>query len=602
MSQSRLWSRHGHWNTLIQHTLRTSFPRHAVSGVLVKRAYTSPTENVLIHIPKSNVYQFGDSNIAAPLLRDVDLTIKEGQNWVVIGRGSNQKTALLQTLRGHMRIAPSPPHGLFPFLSDPPRDAHTAVSLVSFAHRPSSAGSAFYDYTARYGAVWDEDRITLRESMFGEYDFLNLRPKGQVSKTPEEVAADEVKKAIFDDLSARLGLLSLLDLPLVALSNGQTRRARIVKAILAQPGLLLLDEPLTGLDVNNRPALLSVLRSLHEARRPRIIIGLRTQDPIPDWITHLALVSDGKVFTGTKEEILEVQELYKAKEDRTTSPVSTGSIKRVEDEGKPVVVLRNVNVTYGERKVLQSINWTIREGQRWHLQGANGSGKTTLLSLITGDHPQSYTQRGTAHLELFARPRPLIPTPHLRALIGVVSPELANAYPRHAQTTVWDVVGTGFDGAFVPGGEDGVGRGVDGAVTGAVRRWRVERVREVLAALGPRAWAASSEDGDEGRRHALADVDTAFARRAFVELSPGEQSVVLLMRALVGRPQLVLLDEVWAGMDDRMVRAARRYLREGGVGHDQAVVVVSHWEEEVPWTTQEGLYRFRLQDGVGRQM
>jgi len=87
-----------------------------------------------------------------------------------------------------------------------------------------------------------------------------------------------------------------------------------------------------------------------------------------------------------------------------------------------------------------------------------------------------------------------------------------------------------------------------------------------------------------------------------VDLSPGEQSVVLLMRALVGHPQLVLLDEVWAGMDDHMVRAARRYLREGGVGHDQAVVVVSHWEEEVPWTTQDGLYRFRLQDGIGIQL
>lgn len=152
-----------------------------------------------------------------------------------------------QTLCGHLRIAPSPPPpgGLFPFLSDPPRDSHTAISLVSFAHRPSSAGSAFYDYTARYGAVWEEDRITLRESMFGEYDFLNLRPKGQVSKTPEEIAADKLKKAIFDDLSTRLGLSSLLDLPLVALSNGQTRRARIVKAILAQPELLLLDEPLS---------------------------------------------------------------------------------------------------------------------------------------------------------------------------------------------------------------------------------------------------------------------------------------------------------------------------------------------------------------------
>jgi ABC-type molybdenum transport system ATPase subunit/photorepair protein PhrA len=149
-------------------------------------------------------------------------------------------------LRGNLRIAPPPPGGLFPFLSGLPRDPHAAIALVSFAHRPNSAGGAFYDYTARYGAVREEDRITLRESMFGEHDFLNLRPKGQATtKTPEELAAEKVKKDIFEDLTARLGLSSLLDLPLVALSNGQTRRARIVKAILSQPELLLLDEPLS---------------------------------------------------------------------------------------------------------------------------------------------------------------------------------------------------------------------------------------------------------------------------------------------------------------------------------------------------------------------
>ena len=96
---------------------------------------------------------------------------------------------------------------------------------------------------------------------------------------------------------------------------------------------------------------MSVLRSLHEARRPRIIIGLRMQDPIPDWITHLALVSDGKVLTGTKEEILETQDLHTAKEDRATSMAWMSSAKRADGEGKPVVVLRNVNVSYGERKV-----------------------------------------------------------------------------------------------------------------------------------------------------------------------------------------------------------------------------------------------------------
>lgn len=363
------------------------------------------------------------------------------------------------------------------------------------------------------------------------------------------------------------------------------------------------------------------------------------QDPIPDWTTHLALVSNGKVLTGTKEEILATQELRQAKEDRAISVAfSTASAKRTEGEGKPVAVLRNVNVSYGERKVrrrhihlaglaspfrhrysnrstgpfakasvgtskVQTVRTLLTPPHVPLERGpGTGSGKTTLLSLLTGDHPQSYTQRGVSHLELFAHPRPRIPTPHLRALIGVVSPELANAYPRHAQTTVWDVVGTGFDGAFVPGGQSGVGRGIDGTLTDDVRRWRIERVREVLVGLGPRAWADADAGKDEERKHALADVNEAFARRAFVDLSPGEQNMVLLMRALVGRPQLVLLDEVWAGMDDHMICAAKSYLREGGVGRDPAIVVVSHWEGEVPWTRDDGLYIFRLQDGIGMQI
>ena len=107
-----------------------------------------------------------------------------------------------------------------------------------------------------------------------------------------------------------------------------------------------------GLDMDNRPTLLSVLRSLHHARHPRIIMGLRLQDPVPDWITHLALVSDGQVFTGPKVNILESQELRKSKEDKTPSVPSTVPTNRGENEGNPVVVLKNVGVTYGERKVV----------------------------------------------------------------------------------------------------------------------------------------------------------------------------------------------------------------------------------------------------------
>jgi ABC-type molybdenum transport system ATPase subunit/photorepair protein PhrA len=153
--------------------------------------------------------------------------------------------------------------------------------------------------------------------------------------------------------------------------------------------------------------------------------------------------------------------------------------------------------------------------------------------------------------------------------------------------TVWEAVGTGFDGGFVPLGPHGVGLGVMAPLDEADVQWRIRRCEEVLEALGPRAWAAGSVVGEE------ASVE-AFGKRAFVDLSVGEQRMVLLMRALVGRPPLVLLDEVWSGMDEGMVRAARKYLREGGVSDDQGVVVITHWEDEVPWDEEDGVRRFKL--------
>ncbi|KAI0090883.1 P-loop containing nucleoside triphosphate hydrolase protein [Irpex rosettiformis] len=558
----------------------------------------------IVHIPKSSIYSLGAGSSTKPLFHGVSWTIQPDEAWVITATSSGgAKTQLLQALTGHLRIHPfpPPPGGLFPFLEG--LDPYHHVDLVSFAHRPRGAGGAFYDYTARYGAVREEDKRTLRETFFPELakplhelalpDLL-VRSERDAPQDAEHVKKQEAKSRLFEKLTDVLGLGEFLDLPMIALSNGQTRRARIVKALLEQPELLILDEPLTGLDIATRSHVLGLLQSLHAENSPHIILGMRPQDPIPDWTTHLALIrKDGTVHTGPKEAILDAE--GDTLHSGWTAPPEV-SHKPTKEASEAVVHLSGVNVAYGDRKVLKNIYWDIHRNSRWHLIGSNGAGKTTLLAMLTGEHPQSYTQ--SSQMKLFSRPRAKWPTPHLQARIGRVSPEMNNGFPRRRGMTVWDAVGTGFEGNFTPRGRFKVGFGEDGSPLeegGEEERWRVRRMWEVIRALGPATWRG------EGKSTAEAHEAEAFSQKAFVDLPGGEQSIVLLMRALVGRPPLVILDEAWAGMDEGMVEAAKLYLREDGLEDGQACIVVSHWEEEVPWGRTDGVRRFRLQEGFGNE-
>ncbi|EJD34985.1 P-loop containing nucleoside triphosphate hydrolase protein [Auricularia subglabra TFB-10046 SS5] len=314
------------------------------------------------------------------------------------------------------------------------------------------------------------------------------------------------------------------------------------------PKLLVVDAPLTGLDPHARPVLSALLQSLHEEKAPRVIMALRAQDPLPEWITHVLRVSDGRAETITASS-------FTPAEMQVSKPATSPRHHRqhVEERGDVLAELKDVNVAYHERHVLLDVNWTIRAGEKWHLQGYNGSGKTTLTSLLTGAHPQSYTQK---HLHLFGLPRPKMPTPVLAQRIGHTSPEIAAAAPRRATLTAADLIGTGFDGHFA---------------------WRARsaseaaRVRDVMALLG-------------------------VADKPVTELAPGEHATVLLARALVARPELVILDEAFMGMSKAQVERATRFLRDE-LGEGQAAVWIGHWEGECPWGDADGLHRIRLNGG-----
>lgn len=162
-----------------------------------------------------------------------------------------------------------------------------------------------------------------------------------------------------------------------------------------------------------------------------------------------------------------------------------------------------------------------------------------------GDHPQSWG----APLRLFSKPRNAVATTEIQQKIGFVSPELFNAFPRKSGPSglsVREAIGTGFESTY------------------SYRPLSPEQHRkidEILKAFETRP---------------------GFDSVLFANLDGGGQALVLLLRALINSPPLLILDEVFAGMDDELVAKAKWYLREKLDPH-QAVVFVTHWEEEVPW-------------------
>ncbi|GAA5864450.1 hypothetical protein JCM3774_005131 [Rhodotorula dairenensis] len=556
----------------------------------------------------TSVYPFGvpSNDPEHALFRDLDWTVADADCWAVLAPSSSSATraALLATLRHQVRFDPVTSAGhpilraLPPVQRSPaeggPRDrtVDDILKLVSFKTRLGHSGD-FDDYTARYYSIRDEDKLTVRRHL--------------VDATG---AADEA----IEHRARQLDMSKFLDLPLITLSNGQTRRARILRALLAEPELLILEEPFTGLDPSSRQLLSSLLASLHAARSPRVLLILRPQDQLPAFVTHLALTdvehrspespqgNRTRLLLGPKTDVLatpEAQALLAAGEAERSAIEEKRlrrrerALRREEAEageeaaaaaaramggggGEPreaLIELKGVNVSYGrpsegqeERRVLKDVDWTVKEGERWLLAGHNGSGKSTLLSIILGDHPRSFTE----NVSLFGKPRDRQATAILQQKIGHVSPEIFNAFPRRYgpdALTAYEAIVTGFESVF------------------SYRRptaAQAATIADLLVRL------------DHPR---LPDLEAPLLAEPFAALSAGDQALVLLLRALVKRPPLLVLDEPFSGMDLETVRTVHRFLnrRSGGLDPAQAVVLITHYEEEIPESIGRVL---RLEDGA----
>jgi iron complex transport system ATP-binding protein len=206
-----------------------------------------------------------------------------------------------------------------------------------------------------------------------------------------------------------------------------------------------------------------------------------------------------------------------------------------------VLELAGVSVRRGQATLLDSLDWTVRDDERWVVLGANGAGKTTLVQLCSAQiHPSS----GVAGI--LGEVLGTVDVFELRPRIGYTSAAIAERIPR--DELVRDVVVS--------------------ASYGVVGRWREhydeldhERARELLVEVGA------------GK---LLD-------RTFGTLSEGERKRVQIARSLMTDPELLVLDEPAAGL----VIGCREDLVStmsvlANDAHSPAIVLVSHHVEEIP--------------------
>ena len=318
----------------------------------------------------------------------------------------------------------------------------------------------------------------------------------------------------------------LLEKRLVMLSSGEMRRFQLYKALCARPRILIIDNPYIGLDVAGRTTFTQ--RLTEQAARPdlSIIVVLPTSTEIPPFITRNFLLSAPK-FPAQQSSI-----------PCLANPSALGSKSTFV---RQVINMRNVTIRYGQRTILHDINWQVQQGERWALSGANGSGKSTLLSLICADNPQGYA----CDITLFGRRRGTGESIwDIKRHIGYVSPEMLRAYRKSLPAL--DIVASGL--------HDSIGLYV---------KPRPESLQQCLE------WMRLF-----GLEH--------LANRPFPKLSSGEQHLVLLTRAFVKSPDLLILDEPMHGLDPNNKQRVRQIIQDYMADKTKTLIMVTHYEEELP--------------------
>lgn len=444
----------------------------------------------------------------SPLFEDISWEYKEGEQWGIVGPSGSGKTTFAEAVAGKLHIR----NGTVVRPCDPQE-----IAYLSFEEDSAHFHYRDYYYQQRFQASEADLGMTVQE-------FL------------------ETTSQDFSALASFIDITPLLPLTFIKLSNGQTRKIRLAKALLSQPKCLVLDNPFTGLDVGSRQELAHLFQQLPSLGIPLLIID--EYQHVASFVTHLLILDQCRIaWQGP------VRNYSPPAEDASVAIISKVSTLPFHPASfQRIASFSHVSIRYGERAILQDLTWEVRQGERWRVKGPNGAGKSTLFSLLNADIPQAYGQ----DIVLFDRKRGSGESIwDIKQLIGYYSPEL-QYYFKH-DLSVFQVVATGLtDRVYVQ-------RDVTAQEAECIS-WHL-----AYAGLGNKA------------------------NTAFQTLGKSHQNLVLFLRALIKNPPLLLLDEPFLSLhtEDKVLckQLLRHYLEQANC----TLLIISHHDEEIRGITAKTL-------------
>ena len=458
----------------------------------------------------------------------VNFYMEEGEHIAIVGRNGAGKSMFVDLLTGR--------HPAFP-------------DMVRYGFDEPYDNLKYISFRDTYGG--DNDRTYFLQQRWNQMEIDEETPTvGQKLEEAYQLAGEDTlaRRTLQKHLYELFHLEGLLDKYIILLSSGELRKYKLAASLFTNPRVLIMDNPFIGLDAQTRDQLKDLMTMLAQEQGLQIILVLAKTDEIPAFITHIVEVKEMKVMPKVSRK----EEGGRRKEN---TPATHNSI-----EGnlvprssfllpREIIRFNKVTIRYGTRTILKDLDWTVRKGEHWSLSGQNGSGKSTLLSLVCADNPQSYA----CDISLFGHKRGSGESIwDIKKQIGYVSPEMHRSYKQNIPAI--QIVASGL--------KDTVGLYVKPNET------EQSQCRKWLSIFGI----------------------GHLADRNFREMSSGEQRLILVARAFVKEPSLLILDEPLHGLDDVNRRMVKDRVDEYCQDPEKTLIYVTHYQEELPRCIDHSLY------------